>query len=194
LGVRNRERGVAVVFYFAVRGHRLLREGGGVIFNLWIGKRSLRIIAPPNIATATVANRTDKWRMQRFIIGRRELQRHHIVEQPEVICVEPFHAAEVVHRKIAKHRDGSALERLKTHQRKVGIFRPALAGHVVPITARVHRGAHGGITKGIVADLARSLDPTPQRCEFIRIKHRRTHLRWFQIFLRSVNRLHNLAL
>ena len=52
----------------------VIYEAAGEVFNLGIQKWTLGIIAPPNVAAATVANHADEIRMQRFVVGRRELQ------------------------------------------------------------------------------------------------------------------------
>ena len=133
--------------------------------------------------------------MQCLVVRRRERQLHAVIKHPKIISVDPFDAAaEIVHRKIAEHRNRSALERLETDQRKIRILRAGLTGDIIPVAARVHRCAHGGIAKRIIAHTIRPDHPATQRGEFVRIKNRRTHLCRFQVFLRSGHRLDNFAL
>ena len=132
--------------------------------------------------------------MQRLILWQRERHLQTVIENTKIIGVQPFHAAEVMHRKIAEHRNRSALKRLKTDQREIRVFRAGFADNIVPVVTRMHCRAHGGIAEGIHAHAIGSEHPAAQRSKFIRIKHRRAHLRRLEIFLRSGNRFDDLAL
>ena len=167
----------------------LFHEASGVILNFRIQKRALRVISPPYISAASMTQYTYKcWLVGSTVL---EFLGHHVVEQTEIIGIHTLYSTEVVHGKIPKDGNRTTLERLKTDDGKVRVFRSGFAGNIIPVTPSMHRSPHRGITEGVIGNPIGSFDPASKGRVFICVKYRRAHSRWFEIVFCSIDSLHN---
>ena len=150
-----------------------------------------RVVPPPDIAATPMRHEGHERRMV-LALGRREQALKTFAEQPEVVRVQGLDTRKVVHRKVRQHRDRSPAQRLERDQRQVGIFRPRLTGHIVPVRSRVHIRPHGRIAERVVGHAVGTNDPATHSCVISCVLDRPADLSRFQMRLRLGNGVGNL--
>ena len=79
-----------------------------------------------------------------------------------------------MHGETGQYGDRPTVPSLEGDQRQIGIFRPGLARHIVPVAAGVHVSADGRVAERVIDDAVGTANPAAQRRVLGRIGNRPT--------------------